>query len=199
LTDVTIVTVSLNLIKALGLENSQQPVWNAGIVPLTQAPANQSTYPAGTPPSAWVFPGVFNAGAGGNFTQTRIRMLPYCNGPPGSQFSFRLYGWRDVVYPEGNPNALVWVPEFDAEFACTSCAAPGPTDPNVRMILPTENFCDTITLTQGNLGPTGFINSTGPGTNLIAYAVAELGGCRKFQFDFQQTDPVGMNLLFVFA
>lgn len=141
--------------------------------------------------------GVFNAGHEGIFAQNRLFLLPYALGAAGSGFSLRVYGWRPISHPDGLSTQRVWIPYFLVELACTTCARPGP-GPAPRKILNTERMCDTITLTRGNLGPTGYINSNA-GTNLIAYAILEISGCKKFQFDFQQTAPVGMNALWSFV
>lgn len=185
-----IVCPSHGLSKALTQGNSQAPAFAS--LTLTQAA-----------PSA---DGVYPFGKGGAFAPTRLFLMPYCEGVAGQQFSLRLYGWRPLDQPSGMPQTAVWIPYFLAELACTACNQPGPTPggpppwDNLTgalnpLILPGETFCDTITLTQGNLGPSGAIYSTGPGTDLIAFALVEMLGCKMFQFDFQQTDTVNMNCL----
>lgn len=147
--------------------------------------------------------GVWSAGdSGGIHAPQRLFLLPYCEGLAGSNFSVRIYGWNGVENPDGGPNRNVWIPYLLAELACVACNRFGPPlagpIPQVyagRFIQPDEAACDTITLTQGGLGLTGEIVSTGPGTDLIAFAIVELRGCKLFQFDFQQTDPVPMNCL----
>ncbi len=39
------------------------------------------------------------------------------------------------------------------------------------------------------------IVSNGAGSQFAAYAIVELRGCRKFSFEFEQSDNVGMNAL----
>ena len=87
------------------------------------------------------------------------------------------------------PQNAMWLPLFLAEFLCTtgSLAGPGKSGPNDQLgvSFPTSaNLCDTITLTQGTLGPTGEINSTGPGTGIPAWATVELKGSQWLFFDF---------------
>lgn len=202
--DVRIVTVAGNLTKALAFENSQNPSWTV-LNPTGVQPAIQVTS-GGT---SGTNTGVFQAGQAGYFINNRLRIIPYCFGAPGSQFSFRVFGWESLSQPEGQAQTLVWIPYLLAEFACVACNQPGPSDNQMRLIQPGENFCDTITLTQGSLGKDGVINSTGAAasaaagvqtpTDLIAYVLLDLCGCRMFQVDFQQTDAVSMNALLAFA
>lgn len=142
--------------------------------------------------------GVFSAGHGGSYAPQFIKIFPYCDGPAGQTFSFRVFAW-DVLM--SNPQAQqpqTWVPSLIGEFLCTACNQPGffPIQPLIpcQSILVAETMCDTITLTQGTLGA-GLINSTGPGTDLVAFVKLDLLGCRYFQFDFNQSDNanVGMN------
>ncbi len=132
----------------------------------------------------------------------RLALCPMAEGPAGTNFSIRVYGWRGLAVPSGDPNKVVAIPVFIAEFACTTgeISGPpqdGPTYP--RNLSDTERLCDTITLVQGHIGTTGFINSA-PGTNLIASVVMDIVGCRYFQIDFQGTDQnIGMNCLFARA
>ncbi len=121
--------------------------------------------------------------------------------PAGNQFSVRLYGWRAAENPPGLGRP-VWIPYLICELACTTCNRQGPPNtappgnPSNYMLGPDESLCDTISLTQGSLGLTGLINSTGPGTDLIAYAIVELTAPRYFQFDFGAIDSIPMNCLF---
>lgn len=147
--------------------------------------------------------GVFVAGHGGAQCPQRVYLLPYCEGPAGASFSMRVYGWRGQGLPTGDPNKMVWIPTFLAEFACASGELPGPaSDSNsqsIRNMLDTERLCETIALTQGALGLEGYVNSCGSGSGLVASAILETTGCRYLQFDFQQTDQVSMNCFWAWA
>lgn len=145
--------------------------------------------------------GSFTVGHEGMFAPGRVHLMPFLQGNPSQNFSMRVYGWYGITVPDSGINHAVWVPALLAELACTSCTINGPSNPapgnpTPRILGPDEFLCDTIVLTQGNLGVNGYINSTGPGTNLVASAMLDLAGCRYFSLDFQQTDPVGMNTLF---
>ncbi len=182
--DVIIVSASHGMNRAL-TGYSQNQSWTSFLL---------STDPPtiGTPPDN----GIFAAGHGGMNTAYRLMLVPFSSGGAGTQFSVRVYGW----VPLGpTPILDTWMPLLLAEFLCTTAELTGPAPlPGVQSaltLLPTDYLCDTITLTQGSVGPTGEINSTGPGTNLAAFAMLELRGAKFFQFDFQQTDPVMMNCL----
>ena len=149
--------------------------------------------------------GTHKAGFGGELAQNRIKVVTYAD-QPGCQFSTRVWTWREAVQPgQSGQNPPVWIPEFLAEFACVSgslqgVSNPGPTINPSQYVLPdTQYLCDTMALIQGSLGLTGLMNSTGPGTNLPAYALMEILGARFVTFDFQQSDQVGMNALFCFC
>ena len=151
--------------------------------------------------------GLVQWGEGGDHSGNRLRLLPMCDGPAGSTFSFRLWGWSKFGMP-GLDTLAVWVPCFIAEFLCVSCNQPGPASPSPGIsplaMLDSERLCDTISLTQGHLGigvhgGGGYINTTGPGTDLTAFAMLDVGGFKYLQFDFQQSDPVGMNCLWARA
>ena len=183
------VSASTTQAKALVLGNSQNTSWTSTIVP-------QLAIPSGD--------GVYSCGHGGGDCYTFLKLMPYCIATVGQQFSMRLYAWDVVaVGPQSqNTSLTVHVPTLIAEFLCTAAYIPGPvigvTATPSAGILAQETFCDTITLTQGTVGG-GLINSTGPGTNLVAWAKVELFGCRYYQFDFSQSDtmvaPVEMNCL----
>lgn len=178
--------------------------------------------------------GVIEAVKGpGVLTPSRLFLMPYCEGPSGSQFSMRVYGWRKLKRPDnidlgtsppgaGNagivvPNPAtspygVWLWYLLCELACTACNAPGPPlgGPNLTqpyLLRPTENLCDTLALGTGPNGPngalglTGLINSTGPGTDLPAHAMVELGGAQRWSWDFcrANADNITMNCLYARA
>lgn len=141
--------------------------------------------------------------AGGEFGSTapnRVRILPFCEGNAGAAFSVRVFAWLRMNNQTNYSDRMIWLPVLLAEFACVSCNRSGPPvaypGPSRSLIKETEYFCDTITLVQGTLGKDGYITSTGPGTDLIASVMLDLQGCRRFQFDFAQTDPVNMNALY---
>ena len=151
--------------------------------------------------------GSFQWGYLGDHGPNRILLIPFAEAAAGANFSFRIYSWRELSWPSGATVVDEWIPLFLAEFACTTCnragAAADTPSVSTNTLLDSERVCDTITLTQGSLGTgpsgSGFINSTGPGTDLVAYAFVDVGGARFVSFDFQQIDPVGMNCLWARA
>ena len=157
-----------------------------------------------TPPTTSPANGVWQGGQGGVTAPYRIKVFPYAEGTPGSRFRMRICGLDNIGV---DPYAQVWWPYLLAEFTCTVCNRGGPPAAvpgreTGRLIRESERMCDTIELTGGSLGVSqvaGVVNSTGPGTNLIAWAMVDLAGCRKFQFSFEQIDTVTMNVLFARA
>lgn len=157
------------------------------------APGLATTLPSGQPGMG--IDGCYPVGEASIYAPLGISLFPYCQGIANVNFSMRLYGWRQIKLPDGNPATDVWIPFLLVELACWSCDMPGPSpyafNANAQTkISALENFCDTIVLTQGSYGFTGNINSTGgrdqgsAGTNLIAHATVELKGAKSIQFDF---------------
>lgn len=187
--DVIQATRSSPINKALANGNSTANQWTV--------PAKQVVVPT--------FDGFFPAGHPNQYTADAIWFSPYCEGAVGSLFSVRLFLWRVLWQPDGDPANMQCCPYFQAEFLCTACNAFGTGDVSQTKkakLLLSETECDTITLTQGSLGPSGYINATGPGTDLVAHARVSLLGARYFSFDFCQFDtgnPVSMNALWALS
>lgn len=137
-----------------------------------------------------------------NFAQVPnwLLILPYGEGEPGEQFSMRLWGVRRFTAESADPDRVVWVNYILGEYFCTICAQPGPTynptnaNPPIlgKFLSPTENLCDTITVTHGVPGLTNIVTSPGsdagfvPGqTNLTASVLQDTLGSQKIYFDFQ--------------
>lgn len=133
------------------------------------------------------------ATAGITSTPNRLQLVPYAEGVPGDQFSMRVWAIRIFTPGDRNVDHVVWMPTLLGEYLCTVCNRPGPQWPNSglsqRVMVATENCCDTITLTHGFLGLKGCIVSPGsdvvPGLDLTASIVQELFGAPKIYFDFQ--------------
>ncbi len=129
----------------------------------------------------------WDAGEGGDHVFNRLYLQPYCEGPAGSQFWVRLYGWRRL----GQLNH--WVPTLLVQFLCSAGDLPGSSVASGAVLIQTENLCDTMLPVSGSVGMTGEVVSSGSGFG--AYALVELRGCKKFSFEFEQADNVGMNAL----
>ncbi len=123
------------------------------------------------------------AGEGGMTCPRSLIVLPYCEGARGSKFSVLLVGYRKVI-PENRPT--LWIPTPLAELSCIAGDLPGPSanDMTGRMLLPGENLCDHIQLTNGGVGATGEIISFGAGSGRAAFALIELRGCQRFRLYF---------------
>lgn len=185
-------TVSTKWKKALAKGNSvQQTFWTPAVLSVNPG-FPQSTLPVST---AGTVPDGVYAAAGdppGCLTQNRIQILPWSDGGIGQQFSIRLWGF--TVHDNSNP---AWPPLFLCELLCTTASIPGTStanasDPTANAFPINANLCDTITLTQGTLGPSGQINSTGPGSNIPAWATIEIYGSQWFFFDFETSEPGGV-------
>lgn len=145
--------------------------------------------------------GALDVAVGGlPYTASGIKILPCADTGVGTPFSMRVYGWDVQTVPSGDPLLQVWFPVFLAEFACTTGDLPGPlgneTGGKAFAVRNNMYFCDTIMLVQGGLGDGGVINSTGPGTNLLAYAQLDINGSKRISFDFQAADSssgISMN------
>ncbi len=175
-------TVSTTLTKALQNGDLYQTSFTV--------PTVRSSQPTGD--------GVYIAGQGGGLAPNRVFLLPFCLGPAGSAFTMRLFGWTELRNPSGDTSTLVWIPFLLAELVCVATDLPGFAG---RLLSDSERLCDAIALTKGSPGAGGFVNSSGPGTGLVASATVFLCGCRKFSFDFasgEETD-VGMNCLWARA
>ncbi len=178
-------TLSTRYAKALQSASSTATAYSRSVVPTATEPAGSGSD---------ITDGVLNAGLAGQESPNRVFVMPYAAGGPTRSFSMRLWAWDHVGT---DPRFLVWIPSLLAEFSCTLGAQNG--IPN-GLISDSEYFCDTLALTAGSLGFAGDLVS--PGNGLIAYALVELKGCRKFQFDFQAPDSNGdiaMNVLWAHA
>lgn len=182
------------------IQNKSEPLTPGLRLGNSQAAAWASLDMLGAPVPTVLSDGVWSAGHQGAVAPQRLFVLPYCRGAAGSRFSVRIYGWRSVdnnaAANLAGINAMVAIPFLLAELACVACSRQGPQGGD-RIVQSSEVMCDTITLARGALGTNGEIVS--PGMNLIAFANVELRGARYFSFDFKQTDPVPMNLLFARA
>lgn len=197
---VLIETISAPWVKALSLSKREGfldpwQVWNA---PPDTVNTNTS--------SGFNARGVWNLGAGGGTTVQRIKVMPYCEGQPGSVFWMRVYGWSPVGTVADDPKYSSWVPNLLGEFLCVAGNIPGPhlidNVQTLNALLPGENLCDAISLNNGVLGLNGIVNSQFPGSGVPAFAVLEVYGARKVSFDFACDAPlqpelpgIGMNCL----
>lgn len=180
-------TLSTRYAKALVNGNSTATSYSSSIVPT-------ATEPQGT--GSDITDGVVNAGLAGQESPNRVFCIPYAAGVPGQSFSMRLWGWDHIGT---DSRSLVWIPNLLCELSCTLGAQNG-VPGFERLIQDTEYFCDTLAVTAGSLGFMGDLVS--PGNGLVGYAVVELKGCRKFQFDFQAPSANGgiaMNVLWAHA
>lgn len=190
---------SLESQKAFALGNNQNPTF---LVP-TKDIAVTTVTPKGD--------GIYTGGAGDCFVPNGVIFWPYAEGAVSSSFSVRLWAWYALFagQAQGGPTK-VWYPSLLCEVACVSCAmngsVPAITPPPPNLLIDSERFCDTISLTQGSLGAAiGEIVATGSQpaaeTDIPGFVICQLRGARMIQWDFSRTEPtdsVNMNCLWSF-
>jgi hypothetical protein len=159
--------MSTPLTKALGSAYAS----DRADVAFSQSPDFADLEPRGTEPSD---DGCFAAGLGATQAPQQLLVLPYSQGQ--AEYGMRLWGWWSVGDPAA-ANAVLWVPLLLAEFLCTSGASAGL---GRRLVRDGELFAGALTLAAGGVGQYGSVNTGLP----VSFAVVDLRGCRKFQFDF---------------
>lgn len=176
---VIFVTPSHRLAQALTQGNSQAGAFATMLV--------QEAEPS--PTAGPIVDGVYDIGQAGMEASERVFVMPYAQGGERLNFSMRIWAWRHATNPLTQTGKTdVWIPYLLAEFACTTGNVPGLAD---HVLNGNEYLADTIVLANGSLGARGEISV--PLTDTAAYAIVEVRGAKKISFDFQQTDPVGMN------
>lgn len=140
----------------------------------------------------------------GGVAFNRLRILPYCGGPPGSVWTMVVYGWEATV--DHDPDVEVWVPTPLLVAQCVAGDVPGPPRPPAgspadRAVLPTENFADQIVPSAGGLGAGSYAGDVRqwPGMKAAAVVTLDLQGSLRFTFDFAADagNPfITMNALF---
>jgi hypothetical protein len=159
--------MSTPLTKALGSAHaSDRPD-----VAYSQSPDFASLAPRGTEP---LDDGCFAAGLGATQAPQQALVIPFSQGQ--GEYGLRLWGWWSVGDP-ADANSVLWVPLLLAEFRCTSGAAEGL---GRRLVRDGQLFAGQVVLAAGGVGQYGSVNSGLP----VSFAVVDLRGCRKFQFDF---------------
>ena len=141
-----------------------------------------ATEPSGTGNSAAqaTASAVFDLGTdtAGSAAQNGLVIKPYGAGADNATFSLRVIGWRKV--DEGDPATSIWDPTVLVELACTLSATP--IGLAGKVIVATDLFADTITLTYGNANVSNEIIS--PANNIAAHAVVDLKGFQKVEITF---------------
>lgn len=146
-----------------------------------------------TSPASLLYP----IDAAGNITgsvepQTRIVVQPYGDGPPGYQFSVRVFAWNRIG---DNLVKAIWTGSLLCELLCTigdiSVPDTGVEVQNGPVIGPAMRFCDSIVPSAGSLGITGFAYSCGAGSGILAQVIMETNCPRLLSFDFNGWDAQG--------
>lgn len=137
--------------------------------------------------------GIYTAGDGGEVSHKAIAITPYCNSADAS-FKVRVFGWFMLQRAPATGAALdTWYPILLQEFACMSGRIDGgvrqPPHVEVGHIVAGEFLCGDFTPVYADCSE---VLSRGV---MIGVATVKLRGCRLFEFDFEQTDPVAMNAI----
>jgi hypothetical protein len=125
--------------------------------------------------------GYYSAGQGGAVAVQQLLLLPYCYGPPNSDWYMRVYGWWKAGR-EGDREVVTWLPLLLAELYCIAGTFSGPGGLR-RFINDQEFFAKTCTVSAGNLGQFGGVL----GGSDISYVKLDLQGCQGFSFDCAQS------------
>lgn len=142
-------------------------------IPTATEPAGDAATATGA--SIQEMRGVVFAGSG---VQNAVILMPYGTGSNNSTFSMRVYGWRPIGL--NTPTTALWIPALLCEVACTMTS----TGPGIagKIIVATELFVDTITITYGNANVS--VEAVSPANDLPAHIVVDLKGFPKFEATF---------------
>lgn len=115
---------------------------------------------------------------GATVSQNGIMVCPYGTGTNNQTFNMRVLGWRSVGT---NVQTKLWIPVLLCQFACTlSSTLVGVA---TKVIVATELFADTLTLTYGNDDIS--VDIVSPANDLPAHALVDVKGCQKLELTFE--------------
>lgn len=132
---------------------------------------------------------------------SQIKFKPYADGPAGSWFYARIWGWQLCGT---DPASCIWSSELLVELLCRTGDIPGPTPPDPTALSPyiireTERFCSVIRVTRGSLGLGGQVSA--PGGRSSASVTVTVRNCAMGRFQFAQgrnQSHLTMNALWCF-
>lgn len=122
---------------------------------------------------------VFDFANAGAFVQNSLLLKPYGAGANNNTFSLRVIGWRKMI-EDGNDATSVWDPTVLCELACTLSSVP--IGLAGKVILDTDLFADTITITTGNAGVS--LDVVSPTGDVAALAMIDFKGFQKVEVTF---------------
>ena len=136
--------------------------------------------------------GVWTTDKGGGRIQNVVTVKPYAIASDNDTFKMRVIGWNKC--DEGTPAAVMWFPTVLVDLALTASAEVGVAG---GVVLGTERFADTMTLTTGNDDVS--VDIVSPTGDVSAHAVIDLKGSQKIEFSFAiVSGATSMNALFKF-
>jgi hypothetical protein len=155
-----------------------------------------SLIPTTTEPTTALIDGVIELG-NSDIVSNNLLLLFFGAGADDSTFSARLVGWKPAIATPTATGTTLWVPVPLCQFNVILSTAVGVAD---AVVINTDRFADTITVTMGNeLTDVTVISpatSTAAVANVIASALVDMKGFRKFQMIFDMTGATNGNALY---
>lgn len=122
---------------------------------------------------------VWDIANNGNCGQNGIVVKPYGAGANNNTLSVRIIGWTKII-EQGDETTASWEPTLLAEIACTLSSTP--IGLAGKLVVATDLFADTITLTYGNDNIT--ISRMSPANDLAGHVTIDLEGAQKVELTF---------------
>ena len=114
-------------------------------------------------------------------TQNLVQIIPFGAGSDTNTFSFRAIAWYLLSEGAAQQNGTeVWIPVPLAEFQCTMSTPVGVAG---KLVVATDRFCDTITLTGTTANSTEVL-ITSPANDTIGHVVLDMKGAAKLELIF---------------
>jgi len=140
-----------------------------------------ATNPAGNP-------GIIALGAT-RMNPLTLALAPYGTGADNSTLDLRVIGWRKLINPTDESTAL-WIPSVLAQVSCVLGASVGVAS---RVVIATERFADTFTVTAGTGARSTLISPIGDGIGTI---LVETLGYDLVEVTFDLVSATGANALY---
>lgn len=126
---------------------------------------------------------VFVVGGESPSMQNRVFIKPFGAGANNATFSMRVIAWSRVFDHTGNDlNTFVWDPTVLCELTCTLSSTP--IGLAGKVIVATDLFADTITITGTTANAGVSIDVVSPANDTAGHVVLDLKGAQKVEFTF---------------
>lgn len=127
-------------------------------------------------------------------SKNRVLIVPFGAGTDTQTFSMRVIGWR-IAYDRDTarlPQTAIWIPIPLADFSCALSVQVGVAG---SVVVATDTFCDTITLTGTTANDDVDVSITSPGNDLTGHIVLDMKGFQKLEITFDMTGATSGNAL----